>query len=167
MHTHWIGTKQSICRALALKTSLWLHLGLQQYWGALERGLLLCLLACWLPHLGTLELCSRLYLGPLTCWQQYQLKQLAALQVGSPAKPASWQGCRSAGSDIAEPADTSSIKTKRTGSRARNSRAPGRHKRAQHWVLWQAWCHRQQRQPWWVISQDGCRNVGVLILDLF
>jgi hypothetical protein len=27
-------------------------LGLQQYWGALETCLCLCLLACWLPHLG-------------------------------------------------------------------------------------------------------------------
>ena len=65
-------------------------LGLQQYWGALETCLCLCLLACWLPHLGTLELCLRVYLGPLTCWQQYQPKEPAALQVGSPAKSASW-----------------------------------------------------------------------------
>jgi len=113
-------------------------LGLQQYWGALETCLCLCLLACWLPHLGTLELCLRVYLGPLTCWQQYQPKELAALQVGSPAKSASWQGCRSAWSDVAEPADASSSKTKRMGSRARNSQAPGRHERAQHRVLWQA-----------------------------
>ena len=111
-------------------------LGLQQYWGALKTCLCLCLLACWLPDLGTLELW--VYLGPLTCWQQYQPKEPAALQVGSPAKSASWQGCRSAWSDVTKPADASCSKTKRTGSRARNSRAPGRHERAQHRVLWQA-----------------------------
>jgi len=42
-------------------------LDLQQYWGALETCLWLCLLACWLLHLSTLELCLRLYLGPPTC----------------------------------------------------------------------------------------------------
>ena len=120
-------------------------LGLQQYWGALETCLWLCLLACWLPHLGTLEQqCLRL---------QYQPKEPAALQVRSPAKSASWQGCRSAGSDVAEPADASSSKTKRTGARARNSRAPGRHERAQHRFLWQARCYRQQRQPRRTVKQ--------------
>ena len=96
-------------------------LGLQQYWGAFETCLWLCLLACWLPYLGTLELCLRLYLGPLACWQQYQPKELAVLQVGSPAKSVSWQEFRRAGSDAVEPADASSSKTKRTGSLARNS----------------------------------------------
>jgi len=116
--------------------------GLQQYWGALETCLCLCLLACWLPHLGTLELCLRVYLDPLTCWQQYHCISQRSRQCykwdRSPAKSASWQGCRSAWSDVAEPADACSSKTKKTGSRARNSRSPGRHERAQHRVLWQA-----------------------------